>query len=497
MTLCKKGIFFFNQLFTFAFQFFIILQDNYHIKFVCDSYSHLIISYQSKLSPSDYISSIKLCNFLKLLSVYCYICSVSAIMDRVMDFIQGALTTLSPDDIASLETCLRDLGVEGLDDMSEIKEEDLVPILKPIQARKLITKIKCRSSASAQTPDNSPPTTPTTPGRCLTPTRTPARASGGASGSGSHDTTSIQQHWARNFKIPWSSLAPGVQQAIEKKEHISPVDRRKFVSRVCDDIARITRLPGRSALRTIASQVVDKHPDTFMDKIPCSNEMLGNGYQSFLQAMENYMANHYSRGSQGQQKRGKSSTSVEENQRPAKSRHIDDYGCLNWEPVETEDENSLEEKQAWLKVEMAKREAQIDHEKVGEVVRTTFPSQRRLINNSRSLASLKQHWPVLFNMRYLCVHFELLMGFKISRLDDHLLSTGQGLLQLARDKLCTKNSSQSVTENFPGLQDLLSWYKTESDKGNSTWAAAQSVLPLLVLLLGDQVDAVFKLYPVS
>jgi len=53
--------------------------------------------------------------------------------------ISAILPNLSVDDVSSVVNKLLDIGVESADDLQHVKESDLVPTVKPIQARKLIT----------------------------------------------------------------------------------------------------------------------------------------------------------------------------------------------------------------------------------------------------------------------------------------------------------------------------------------------------------------------
>ena len=53
-------------------------------------------------------------------------------------FISTALPNLSADDANNLAEKLEDLGVKSIADIRLLKEDDLMPTLKPVQARKLL-----------------------------------------------------------------------------------------------------------------------------------------------------------------------------------------------------------------------------------------------------------------------------------------------------------------------------------------------------------------------
>ncbi|KAG7459210.1 hypothetical protein JOB18_005652, partial [Solea senegalensis] len=62
----------------------------------------------------------------------------SQIMKTIRDAIEAVLPDLPHDVIKLLENTLEALGVLTTDDLPYIKESDLNPVVKPIQARRLV-----------------------------------------------------------------------------------------------------------------------------------------------------------------------------------------------------------------------------------------------------------------------------------------------------------------------------------------------------------------------
>lgn len=67
---------------------------------------------------------------------------MSGIKESLKDAVLLVLPSLSPDVTNQLVEKLMDQGVEGLDDLTYVKEEDISEFLRPIQSRKLLSAWK-------------------------------------------------------------------------------------------------------------------------------------------------------------------------------------------------------------------------------------------------------------------------------------------------------------------------------------------------------------------
>lgn len=67
---------------------------------------------------------------------------MSGLREVLKDAVLSVLPILSPDVINQLVEKLVDQGVEGVDDLVYVKEDDILEFLRPIQCRKLLSAWK-------------------------------------------------------------------------------------------------------------------------------------------------------------------------------------------------------------------------------------------------------------------------------------------------------------------------------------------------------------------
>ncbi len=56
-----------------------------------------------------------------------------------------------------------------------------------------------------------------------------------------------------------------------------------------EDLMDTDTRPGRSKLKQVAQQLVERHPDSFLDK--CGTNVVGQGFASLVMQMENRVEN--------------------------------------------------------------------------------------------------------------------------------------------------------------------------------------------------------------
>ena len=131
-----------------------------------------------------------------------------------------------------------------------------------------------------------------------------------------------------------------------------------------------------------------------------------------------------------------------------------------------EKKDSHEQKHQWICTELTKGPNRLDVIKNETLTRLTFPTHRNHINQSENLASVKEKWPLLFHIKYLGIHFEILLGFSKSCVDKNLLTTGQAPLQVALDfqgQGKKKGAQNTQRGGLKGLTDVLSWVQRAND----------------------------------
>ena len=114
---------------------------------------------------------------------------------------------------------------------------------------------------------------------------------------------------------------------------------------------------------------------------------------------------------------------------------MDSYGCINWQPhnlPEGETVDSLEVKRQMLAT-LYRKEGPRGKEKgmVDDLMHVTYLKQQQLINSNPPfrVSDIMQEWPFLFQKRWLCSHFEKLVGIDIlSRMTEALQNKGRRVI---------------------------------------------------------------------
>lgn len=142
---------------------------------------------------------------------------------------------------------------------------------------------------------------------------------------------------------------------------------------------------------------------------------------------------------------------------------IDSYGCVNWQPEdlpEGETLESLEEKrQVLVDTFSAEGHRGADRGRVDELMKITYICQRHSINASPAptISVLPENWPFLFTQRWLGTHFSMLTGVELeSRLSEALNNKGRRILHFFKSQLTKwKKEVRSVLKEISqdGRQD--------------------------------------------
>ncbi|KAF7649571.1 hypothetical protein LDENG_00139380 [Lucifuga dentata] len=129
--------------------------------------------------------------------------------DAEQSNISTAITLVLPDLAAAilniLEETLQSLGVETTEDFHFIQEADLLPVLRPVQARKLVAAWKQTTQStgihnqSALTSPASSTCSSSSPSPSLSPFSLPIRSITAAD-------------WIDSFQIPWTKFPEALMQ---------------------------------------------------------------------------------------------------------------------------------------------------------------------------------------------------------------------------------------------------------------------------------------------
>ncbi|XP_073722008.1 uncharacterized protein [Misgurnus anguillicaudatus] len=375
--------------------------------------------------------------------------------------ILSVLPTLSPDVINQLVEKLVDQGVESVDDLVYVKDDDILEFLRPIQCRKLLCAWKNQENQNS--------TVVSLPVEVL-PMASSETNSEIVSPQSSSSSTSIcvSQSWPENFKVPWNIMPAGIQSAAKNGQRPSPADRRQMIRVLADEIRKHDLNPTRSQCATVTRKVVREYPKSFADMI--GDRQIGGGNESLLSQLK-VRIEHLNRNNTLSQ-RIQSSDSGTSRKRSS----TDSYGCTRWQPSLPPGESSETLELKRLKMEeiyLHEGDSGAERGDVCKLMEETYCLQRHMINASPppTIAELKKKWPYLFIQRHIYGHFELLTEKKVKR-----------LLELS-----IQECGQIITQFFKGkptnddVRNILS--KGEND-------VAANVLQLLLAHFKEKLDGI-------
>ncbi|KAL0199024.1 hypothetical protein M9458_007564, partial [Cirrhinus mrigala] len=191
--------------------------------------------------------------------------------------------------------------------------------------------------------------------------------------------------------------------------------------------------PSKQNSTVIAKKMVAKYPASLQDVI--DGDIIGAGYHSLLKQIQNRVENVKRTNVPKIRKRSRTEDSDTE-EIPAERRAAvqDTYGCVNWNvdfmPLNETKESQLE-KQEMMK--MKSKATNFDSEEVSTLLKATYYTQRKDINNGASIQQLCENWPFLFQEVGMCTHFKQLTGIDLKEmLLKSLDKKGQRLLNFLK-----------------------------------------------------------------
>lgn len=314
------------------------------------------------------------------------------------DILKSALPGVDDQTISSLVTRLDEIGVISLEDLQYVEEQQINIILKPIQLKKFLQF--CHNtipSSSVVTID---------PNSFIT-TLSDENSKDISSASSFTELPIPMSSWANDFEIDWNLFPKEIQESHNKntlplKKHVN-----EMIRILITQLTNCKENFGRKDFRIIATKIVNKYPNLFLDK--CGDKVIGDGCETLVKKLENCMDN-----------RKRKNVSLETNFGSVNKRKTtrDSYGCIYWQPSElpegeTKDTQMLHKE--WLLSEFQKLER--EENTVDYKMKITYSSQRYFINNLRtSIVSVKENWPFLFEEKHLLFHSNVLLEIDLKEL---------------------------------------------------------------------------------
>ncbi|KAL6455511.1 hypothetical protein MHYP_G00360510 [Metynnis hypsauchen] len=318
--------------------------------------------------------------------------------------ISSAITVVLPDlplaVLSAVVDTLKTLGAKTTDDLQYITEGDLLPVLKPIQARRLVVSWV----------QNNPGMCPSPVSVCSSPS--PASATTSTSSPG--DSFTFQPNWVDKFQIPWQKLPEELLQNLKRQKRPSPRLRREMIRIVVSEIMKVCNNPSKHNTTEIGKKMVAEYPKSLQDVI--EGDVIGPGYHSLVKQLQARVENVKRPNRPKIKKRKTTSDGSDTEEIPAEQKASvqDTYGCVNWEPKFLPLSETVESQQE--KKENMKRmfeDMNYNKDDVKKLVQSTYYTQRKDINKRTSIKQLCQEWPFLFKEAGMAAHFQELTGVSI------------------------------------------------------------------------------------
>ncbi|KAF7707842.1 hypothetical protein HF521_016899 [Silurus meridionalis] len=141
----------------------------------------------------------------------------SQLLKNIGDVIAGVLPDLLDQLVKSVEDTLKTLGAASTDDLKNITENDLLPVLKPIQAQRLVAAWTQNISGTS-TPKSVHSSPVVVFPSALSISSSPASSS---STSSSGICTPLIPNCLERFEIPWQRLPEELIQNLERQKRPS------------------------------------------------------------------------------------------------------------------------------------------------------------------------------------------------------------------------------------------------------------------------------------
>lgn len=226
----------------------------------------------------------------------------------------------------------------------------------------------------------------------------------------------------QKFQVPWHKFSVKLMNALKEKTRPLPRERRQMIRIIIEDLMAADTRPGRSKLKQIAQELVEQHPDSFLDK--CGTNVVGQGFASLVMQMENRVENV----------RRQYAFSTSPVERPKKkSRLSDRYGCSQWEPDSPNDCHNLEGKKKML--QEAFKGKPLPETDIKTLMSDTYYAQRITLNNEVNVIKVMEQWPYLFETTHLLDHTEKLVGFPVqTKLINEIENKGKAITDFLMSK---------------------------------------------------------------
>lgn len=222
---------------------------------------------------------------------------------------------------------------------------------------------------------------------------------------------------------------------------------------VVTEMMQVCATPSKRASTEVAKKMVAKYPQSLQDVI--EGDVVGPGYHSLVKQLQARVENSKRSMAPTITKR-KLESDDDTDEIPAEKRAAiqDTYGCIKWDmkfmPL-SETPGSQQEKK--LRMKMLIEQDDFSPDEVKTLMKSTYYSQRKDINQGTDLQTLIKQWPFLFKEIGMTVHFQELTGVALTETFlDNVEKKGKRLLHFMQTTCAVK--SQRVKQTVTKLEIL-------------------------------------------
>ncbi|XP_073724502.1 uncharacterized protein [Misgurnus anguillicaudatus] len=340
---------------------------------------------------------------------------INSVMDggsALASLIKSALPKMSQ--LEPLLEALEELGVQNCEDMTYIQESDLLHILKPVEARKLLSCFKSPSQSNVSESCSSSQLSSNN--ACESSAEISFSDTSSSATSNLVSTSNVgatpqppDNSWHYNFQVPWKKIPSEIIRKLETGKRPRKSERLEIIRLIVSEILAICPTPGKKHITEIARKMANAYPGAFKDVI--EGEVVGSGYDSVTKQLINRVDN-VRRGNTPLSLKRQATGSVEDTL--CRKKRLNSYGCKNWQPAHLP-ANETPDTQKCVQEEMKKmnKERCHDTKTIVNMMRATFFTQRQDIINGVDTLDLTQEWPYLFETAGMMAHFKELTGIDI------------------------------------------------------------------------------------
>ncbi|CAI5686547.1 unnamed protein product [Oreochromis niloticus] len=252
------------------------------------------------------------------------------------------------------------------------------------------------------------------------------------------------------FQIPWNKFPEELMQSLERGKRPSPRMRREMVRIVVSEMMKKSSRISKRNSTEVAKKMVAKYPKSLQDII--EGDVIGPGYHSLVKQLE-YRIDNVKRCTTPKIRKRKHHTDESDTESvPSEQRAAiqDTYGCINWDvkflPLgETTESQQLKKE----KLKMMFQKTDANPEEVKNLMKLTFYTQRKQVNQGKTIKYLMEEWPFWFRELGMAVHFKELTGIGLNEtLIRNVDLKGERLLNYMNTVCANKNKKllQAVTK---------------------------------------------------